>query len=53
MERQAGNGKNMDEIATPPRYVMDIPILKFISNHSIKFNSLILKRIKHYKFIHI
>lgn len=27
MERQAGNGKNMDEIATPPRYVMDISIL--------------------------
>lgn len=53
MKRQAGNGKNMDEIATPHRYVMDIPILKFIHNHSIKFNQLILKTIKYYQFIHI
>ncbi|EXF30566.1 hypothetical protein V172_10900 [Citrobacter freundii RLS1] len=30
---------------------MDIPILKFTDNHSIKFNLLILKNIKNNKLI--
>ncbi|EPY8427893.1 hypothetical protein ACXG8O_003053 [Citrobacter youngae] len=43
----------MDKIAAPHRYVMDIPILKFIANYSIKFNALILKSINYCQPIHI
>ncbi|WP_447215064.1 hypothetical protein [Citrobacter pasteurii] len=42
----------MDKIAAPHRYVMDIPILKFTANCSIKFKAMILKNIKNKESIY-